>query len=67
MKDETLAGRLAKQGKYADLREYQQLKVAKDMEREATARYKESLKRKHGEAGAEKIMRKKGYDPHLAG
>jgi hypothetical protein len=63
MAKESLAQRLQSQAK--DLNEYQQLKVADEMEREATARYKEKLKKQYGDVGAEAIMRKKGYNPDL--
>lgn len=57
--------RIKDAGQYNDLREYQQLKTANEMEREATARLKEHLKRKHGDAGADAMMKAKGYNPDL--
>jgi hypothetical protein len=63
MAQESLSQRLKSQAK--DMHEYQQLKLADDMGREATARYKEKLIKKYGHPAAEALMRRKGYDPDL--
>lgn len=63
MRELTVSEKLMPKAK--DMREYQQLKVAKDMERDGTARLRDSLKKKHGTAGAESIMRQRGYNPNI--
>jgi hypothetical protein len=65
MKHKTVSEKIKDNGLYNDLHEYQELKVSKDKEVEATAKYKEHLRRKFGFAAAEAIMKRKGYDPEL--
>jgi hypothetical protein len=61
MADVTLSEHLMQKAAYTDMADYQQLKVAKDMEIEATRKLYEHLKRLHGEAGAKAIMKARGY------
>jgi hypothetical protein len=63
MTGDTLSDRLAKRGKYDTLGDYQQLKVASEMERSATRELFEHYKRQHGEAAAIEMLKAKGYDP----
>jgi DNA-dependent RNA polymerase auxiliary subunit epsilon len=48
-----------------DMREYQQLKVSAEMEREATAKLYESLKFKHGDTAARQILKQRGYNINI--
>ncbi len=61
----TLANAMREMGQHNDMREYQQLKTADEMERDAVRRTFESLKRKHGDNTARKIMAQKGYNMRL--
>src|SRR4051812_854227 len=65
LQNESLSQRLAKTE--TDTRDYQQLKVAHDMEVDATARLRERLIRENRGSvdAAEAQMRKKGYDPGI--
>jgi hypothetical protein len=63
MREQTESQKL--QVSVGNMREHQQLKVSHEMEREGTAKLKEHLKKSHGESGAEKIMRQRGYNPNI--
>ena len=52
MRGDALSDRLAKNGAYKDLSEYQQLKAAAEMYGEATAKLKEHVTRAQGEKAA---------------
>lgn len=62
---ETLAEKLLRQGHAKDMREYQELKQAREMEVEATRKLKERLTKEHGDRAAREKMKSLGYDPDL--
>jgi hypothetical protein len=65
MNNKTWSQRIADKGRYNDMREYQQLKTANEMERAGTNKLYEHLRRKHGETTAKQMMRQQGYDLSL--
>lgn len=58
----TWAQRMAGKGRDQNLREYQQLKEADEMERAGTIHLYEHLRSKHGEEGAREILKQRGYN-----
>lgn len=63
-RDQTMSQRLTSQAK--DMREYQDLKVSNEMERDATRRLFESLRRKLGsDEAARAELKSRGYDSNL--
>lgn len=65
--DKTWAERISDKGLTADMREYQQLKEAKEMEIEGTRRLYEKYKREGGEVYAIEKLKRMGYNPKLIG
>lgn len=65
MKPKTVGDAFIDQGQYKDTREYQQLKEAAEVERDATRRYYEKVKRQHGHAAAVEALKRKRMNPDL--
>ena len=63
----TWSKRISDQGLAQDMREYQKLKEANEMEIDGTRRLYEKLKREHGEEYALKVLKSKGYNPSVIG